>query len=107
MDAIGAKRHRITIQVDGTGKDSEGGITHSWTTHVQAWASIEPKASGEGHSSDAVRSLTQYEMRMWYQSGITQAMRVSWDSRLFDIEGIRDWISVNKELILDVVERTG
>lgn len=106
MENIGEKDKRIVIEVNTPTKDGDAGLVPSWATHVSAWASVKPIGSGEGPRSSAIRSITKFEMRMWYQAGVTQAMRVSWDSRYFDIEGLHH-DTLEGELILTAAERKG
>lgn len=100
----GKLRHWITIQTRTDTRDSYGEPISTWTTFDQVWASIEPIAGREYFASKETRSQSTHRMRIRYRSGITTKMRISWDSRLFDIESILNTEERDRELILMCVE---
>lgn len=102
----GDYRHSITIQQTTQTRDAVGGITDTWSTYLTARASVEPLQMGSREYWDAKKFSAEatHLMRMRYRSGVTPKMRVSWDSRLFDIEYPLNTEERNRELILLVKE---
>ncbi len=100
----GKLRHWITIQTRTDTMDSYGEPIPAWTIFDQVWASIEPITGREYFASKETRSQSTHRIRIRYRSGITTKMRISWDSRLFDIESILNTEERDRELVLMCVE---
>lgn len=100
----GHLRHRITIQTLTRVSDSRGGTASTWATHVTAWASMRAVSAREAFARGAVNGERVYSCTMRYQAGIDAEMRVSWDSRIFKITGVRDPDGTTVLLELDLVE---
>lgn len=102
--SAGSLPHRITIQTPTRTPDNRGGVTNAWGTHVTAWASVKPISAREAYQRGAVAGEVRYAMRLRYQSGIVPKMRVSWNSRVFRILGVRNVDEMNTLLELECVE---
>ncbi len=78
----GARRHRLTIQrqVPGIGFSDP-----TWTTHTEAWGSIEPLRGSEFLAADQVNSEVTAKITIPYRIGVTAAMRVTCNGRLYQI----------------------
>lgn len=103
---VSRRRHRIVIQSTTQTRDAVGGITDSWATHVSAWASVEPMQVGSREWLDAQKIAAEvtHRVRMRWQDGITPKMRISWDSRLFDILQVLNRQERSREAVLLVKE---
>lgn len=95
----------ITIEENTTGRDAVGGITNSWATHVTAWAKISPLQGFEAENNDQVKARLRYLMTIYWQAGIHPGMRVSWDSRYFDIESALERMEGQVVIMMNVTER--
>jgi SPP1 family predicted phage head-tail adaptor len=85
----GRLKHRITIEEPSEAQSSTGAVTYTWATFTSRWARQEPLAGREKQeSSEAFFGEADYRFTLRYTAGITKAMRVAWDSRLFDITAI-------------------
>lgn len=85
----GRLKHRITIEQPTNSQSSTGASTASWSTYLTRRASQEPLAGREKlASSEAFFGEADYRFTMRYTSGVTKAMRISWDSRTFDITAV-------------------
>ena len=103
----GYLRHRITIQTTTQTQNATYGTTEdSWATHVTAWASIEPLRVGSREWFDAQKFTAEVShlVKLRYRSGVTPKMRISWDSRLFDIKIVLNVEERDRELQLLVKE---
>ena len=78
----GARRHRLTIQrkVPGIGFTEP-----TWATHTEAWGAIEPLRGSELLAADQVNSEVTAKITIPYRIGVTAAMRVTCDGRLYKI----------------------
>lgn len=102
--SAGALRHLVTIQTATRSTDSRGGFSESWATYTTAYANIEPASAGEGYAAGQVSSTRTHKITMRYATGIRPAMRISWNSRTFLIEGVRTVGEENRLLVLDCIE---
>jgi SPP1 family predicted phage head-tail adaptor len=84
----GRMRHRITIQQRANTPDTFGQPIESWADVATVWASVEPLQGREFFAADQVNAEVTTRIRMRWRSGITAAMRVSFDSRLYDIQSV-------------------
>lgn len=104
---IGALRHRITIQTDGTPvPDGDGGYTQAPQVFATAWASITPATARdlERVVSGTVMASASHLIRLRYLSGVTTQMKVLFGSRTFSITGVMNPEERNRELVLTAVE---
>jgi SPP1 family predicted phage head-tail adaptor len=95
-DAFSRMRQRITFQTQSTSSDGGGGTTLSWTNGSTVWAEVKPidrAASGEKFVAGQLQSTISHIITTRYFSGITTNIRVSYDSRVFNI---RSAINVNE-----------
>ena len=78
----GARRHRLTIlrPVPGIGFTDP-----TWATYAVAWGAIEPLRGSELLAADQVNSEVTAKITIPYRIGVTAAMRVTCDGRLYKI----------------------
>lgn len=81
---IGKLDRLITIQQD-TGSDSTGEHVPSWETYRQVWAGIKPKSGSERYEAEMLTATNQVIFVIRYDSGVTEAMRISYESEIYDI----------------------
>jgi len=99
----GTLRHRITLQSKVAGspqQNAAGEPATTWTNTLVVWASIDPVTGKEPFIAQEHLSMVSHKIRIRYRDGITAAMRVSFDSRYFDIKAVLNWGERNKELLL-------
>ncbi len=90
---IGRLRHRVSVQQKAQVADGIGGFTESWTalSGMPVFALIEPrKASQVWFGQKQEHRVTHFVM-IRYRAGITQEMRVSFGSRIFQIHGFTNF----------------
>lgn len=93
-------RHRITIQSKSVSQDSYGEPDETWSTYVNAWASVEPLRGREFMDGMAQGQEVTHRIRMRQRDGVTPEMRVSFDSRVFQIESVINVLEKDREMIL-------
>ena len=98
----------ITVQESTTGRDAYGGVTDSWATFAQYWARLEYLGGAERMGSDQVRGDVEVQFTVRHDpsvSRLTPDMRVSWNSRTFDIEAVFTEGEQGREARIITVER--
>jgi SPP1 family predicted phage head-tail adaptor len=100
----GKLRHKITIQKTTQTADSIGGIIDSWSTFATVWAHIEPLKGKETLQGEQISTDLFLRITIRYLSGLTAKMRISWNSRTFDIKSISNLDERNREMELLCVE---
>jgi SPP1 family predicted phage head-tail adaptor len=88
-------RNRIIIQKPTETVDSYGGRTTSFTTHSTVWAQITPTSGRELFAQGAVQSRLSHKILIRYQASLKDVkassdFRISYDGRLFGVQGIRN-----------------
>ena len=104
--SIGAMRHRITIQKPTRTSDNYGGASVVWSTHVNTWAAIETKTQAEPVFAQQIRPETTHIVRCRYFAGITEAMRISFGSRVFKIVAVHVMDEIHHMLLIQAVEES-
>lgn len=89
---IGELRHRVSIEqkTRGASDDSGGAVSETWSTLCTVWAKLDPKAGREMITADQMVHRVSHVVTLRYRSGITAAMRVSYQGRKLAILGIRE-----------------
>lgn len=82
----GALRHRINIEQKTLTPDGMGGNSISWGVFAQVWAAIWPRSAGKMQmESEQAQSKISHQIRIRYLPGLTSAMRVIYNGRVFHI----------------------
>lgn len=91
--------NRVIIQQTTESRDSStGSVINTWGTFATVWAAVEPISGREYFSSQQVNSEITARIRIRYLPGVTSKMRISYDSRLFDIQSVIDIDEQHREL---------
>lgn len=101
----GRLRETIVIQRNTPTRSPAGDDEPAWTAFITTRAGVEPMTGREYLGSDQVQSETTHKFTIRYQAGITPAMRISWDSRLFDIQSVINVRELNKQIFIMTKER--
>lgn len=90
----GALRHRITIQNKSTTQDAAGEESNAYTDIAATpvvWATVTAIAAQErfvGGAEQQMATVT-HRVRIRYRTDLSNRMRVVWEGRALDIEGIQ------------------
>lgn len=76
---------RITIQQKSVTRDTYGGETVAWVDVATVWAKEVATGGREFYSAQQLHAEMDHLFEIRYRTGITTTMRISWDSRYFDI----------------------
>lgn len=108
MARIGKMRHRITLQSKGTpARDATGAEVITWanlSTAPTVWAEELPITGREFLAAGGEQAQATTKFRIRYRSDLTNAMRVTYGSRIFDILHIENAAGLDRELVLVVKE---
>ena len=82
----GRLRHRVTIQQPTEGApNSYGETANTWSTLATVWALVQTMSGREGYYAAQVQPDASVQITMRYREDVTTDMRVSYDSRYFNI----------------------
>lgn len=99
----GRLRHRVVLQAPNPTLDTYGQPIRGWATGITVWASVEPLNGREYFRAQAEQGETRVRMRLRYGSeisAITAAWRVTFDSKVYNIQSVIQPDEVNREIIL-------
>ena len=85
---IGELRKRVTIQAETPTTDNAGGYALGWTDVATVWADIRPLTGNEAFTAEHLEGLVTHRVTMRYVTGITTDMRVTYNSRAFNIRAV-------------------
>lgn len=103
-------KHKITIQNATEAQDSYGEPVKTWGTYAIRDAEVIPSAGNEYFTAQQIFSQKAVVFRLRYDNTsrqITPKMRVSYDSRVFDIESVINFRELNRDIDLMCVEKDG
>lgn len=96
----GDLRRRITIEQRASTQDSSMQRVETWSTFATCWAEIRPLQGRELQTAQAVAAETTHELSLRYRAGVTPAMRVAYQGRIFDITAVMDPDTRHRRLTL-------
>lgn len=103
-ELIGRLRHRVIIEQRTRTADGAGGGTIIWSTYATVWAMIEPMSAKEIMWAKHLEHRVSHKVYIRHLNGVTSDMRVSFDSRTFQINGIRTILEKNRFIELTLQE---
>lgn len=107
---LGDMRSRVTFQVASRASDSQGGFTETFAdiaTNPTVWAYLTAVSSRERLFSEQMQYQRSHALVIRYRTDITTDMQVTYDSRTFQIKGIRNPDERKWFLIIDLEENQG
>lgn len=78
----------ISIEQVTRDSDGMGGFDDTWSQFATAWCIIKPMSSYERFQANQMETPTTHKITMRYMAGVTTAMRIIYESRVFEIKGI-------------------
>lgn len=110
-DLISKMRARITFQSESGSSDGAGGTSISWANGSTVWAYFRPLTSrsvtSERFRYGKLENSITHIVTIRYISGITEKMRISYDSRTFNIRRVVNLDERNEFLEILVQEGLG
>lgn len=96
----GTLRHRVVIQEKVVTRNDFNEEVITWDEVATVWASVEDLSGREFLERRREGAEVTTRIRIRYRSGLHAAMRVTWDGRTFNIEGIADPTGRKRELVV-------
>ncbi len=101
-------RHRLTLQEEVKTPDGAGGYIRSWQNVADLWAEISPISTKVIYGSEKLfagqmQASLSHKITIRYRSGLSTAMRLLFENRLFNIRTISN-TQENKDIIELLVE---
>lgn len=100
----GLLRQQITIERETQTKDSVGGYSSSWATHIQPFAFVKPISGLERLHAMKLETNVTHKIYIRYVSGLTTKDRVAFNSREMQIHSIINLEERDKWLELTCIE---
>ena len=97
----GKYRHRITIRNPSTLRDSMGGVYNAGTTLATVWAEKQDWTGSESseNGQDTASLRTKFIIR--FRTDVLEKMEVVYGSDVYDIEVVKDYEGIKRELTLE------
>lgn len=86
----GARNKRIELQQAVAAKAASGAGVPEWTVFAGLWAHIRTLSGHERFGAGQPSATLTHEVSIAYIPGVTPALRVLYDARIFDIKDVRD-----------------
>lgn len=86
----GRLRRRVTIQEKTVSRNSYGEEIITWSDVDTVWAAVEPLHGREYTEMRRAGAEVTTRIIMRYRDDVTPAMRITWDSHVYDIESVID-----------------
>ncbi len=96
----GSLRHKIVIEENTPSSNGDGTFDDSWSNYVTLRAEAEPKGGRELFKSEQFFAKISTVFKVRYYNGIIPAMRINWNSRIFNILSSINTMEQNRELII-------
>ena len=87
---IGRLDRYIVIQSVSTAVDSFGQAIETFGTLASVWAKIEYKSEVEKFENEQLKAVSSIDFTIRYRTDITEMMRISYDSNIYQIIGISE-----------------
>lgn len=102
----GRLRWKVVIQQKlVSGQSSSGEPVFTWSDVATVWAEIAPETGREVVASERETATVHTVITIRYRHGITAAMRVKQDTRLWNIQAVLDPTQRHRELQLVCIEQ--
>jgi len=89
---IGTLRHRITFEQETRADDGGGGSASTWANIFgipTVWARVEPLSGREVLFGQQMQASVTHRITLRHKPEVTEAMRINFGGRLFNIRSIR------------------
>lgn len=103
----GLMRERLAFQTKTESISTAGIVSATWATAFTVWGRVkqEDGRSDETEIGDRPMSQSRLTFITRYDSRITTALRISWRSRIFEIEGVLNRDERRKSMDILAIER--
>lgn len=104
MMRLGAMRHVVKIQKQSTAQDSTGQNVLAWTTFAERRAAVQRTPGNEVFASAVRNGRVPTVFRLRYLTGVSPAMRIVMDDKVYNIISAADPSGTGEELVITAEE---
>lgn len=97
--SAGQLDRRITIEQETETVSPSGGVVVTWATVATVWAAKMDVRPRERYAAATDLATETTTFRIRWRSGITPEMRITYDGKVYNIEGIAE---VGRRIALDL-----
>ena len=90
----------MTIQSATEARDAVGEPIKTWGTFATGWASIHPRTGTEPFQVQQFAPEATTEIAMRHLDGVTEKMRVLFDTRTYDIQFVQNIGERDRKIVL-------
>ena len=101
----GKLRHSIAIEKKVVLRDSIGAEQITYEPFCLAYASIEPIGGREYFLAQQTQSAVDYKFITRYRAGIRPDFRITWGTRIFNIQSVLNLEEKNIQLVIYAKEQ--
>ena len=89
-EILGRMNERIVIESVSESRSASGAISESWSTFATVWSAISYQKVGTDEKEMVARetAIGNVEFTVRYRTDFNEKMRISFDSKVYDIERI-------------------
>jgi len=87
---------RVLIETPTDTQDARGGATLTWATLATVWARVYERRAAEGTETDQTQAVRSIDVEIRKLAGLTHKCRVTYDSRVWQIDAITNSEERNK-----------
>jgi len=102
--ALGAMRHRLTLQSPQDTADEIGGAARIYTNFAQVWAAIEPLSGTRLWQSQQAEQQISHRITIVFRADVSGDLRFILGSRIFEIKAAFDPDETGRFLVCDCWE---
>lgn len=99
----GKLRHRVNIQEPTEVVGAIGGITHTYETVAQRWASVEPLTGRELWQAQSMNTRTTTRIRLRYYADLTPQHRIVHGDVTYELLSVVSPEERKRETVCDAV----
>ncbi len=96
---IGRMNEEVVIQTWAESRTSSGGVIDTWATFATVWAEVSYLKGSEPFDAGRPIALNVRTFRVRWLDGLTEKMRISFDSVFWDIDSIEE-VERNTEMLI-------
>ena len=85
-------RNRLVFESESLSDDGQGGTTPSWSATATVWGKLEPLSANQINFAASLGQRVSHRVcvREGAVTGLSTAMRISFESRIFHVQSFRD-----------------
>ncbi len=104
---IAELQQRVKFQSLSRTSDGQGGWIETWTDFAEVWAKVKPVSAKERYFSQRIEENISHQITIRWRNDLNTEMRILYESRIFQLHGIRDEDERHWFTLIDAEEGVG